>query len=151
MSDQTTPLTQTADVVRSGGLLPCPFCGGPARSIFVTGMCFHFWCGCDVCQVYTQRKARDDLGNRDTEREQAAIGAWNKRAIDAGREQQLFHALQITSGWLTTLAAKFKLDEHATRATIRHEGKVIAETSLGQALDIANAALEPEPKPPEQS
>ncbi len=57
---------------------------------------------------------------------------------------ELRRALLITSGWLASIATKFKLDEATTRAIIRHDGQVIADTTLGEALDIANSALEPE-------
>ena len=58
-------------------------------------------------------------------------------------EQDIRRALQINSAWLAMLAKRFKLDEQATRAIIRHAGAVIAETSLGDALDIADKALAP--------
>lgn len=52
-------------------------------------------------------------------------------------------ALQITSAWLVMLAKRFNLDEATTRATIRYDGKIISDATLGEALDIANEALEP--------
>ncbi len=61
------------------GLSPCPFCGGPSRCVFVTGMAFDFWCGCEPCNVYVRRRCRDDLGTRDYERRAAAAAGWNKR------------------------------------------------------------------------
>lgn len=53
------------------------------------------------------------------------------------------HALQIASGWLAAITRQFKLDEKTTRITLTIDGERI-ETTLGQALDLADAALEPE-------
>lgn len=61
----------------------------------------------------------------------------------AATQQELRRALLISSGWLAALARQFNLDETTTRAMLRHDGAILGEFSLGAALDIANAALEP--------
>lgn len=63
----------------------------------------------------------------------------------------LRRALLISAGWLAALAERFNLDEAATRATLRHDGQIIGEFTLGEALDIADRALAPAAAPPGQT
>lgn len=69
-----------------------------------------------------------------------AVTAGDRRGADA---EPMRRALQINSAWLKLLADKFELERTTTRATIRHEGRFLAECSLSEALDMANEALEP--------
>lgn len=56
-------------------------------------------------------------------------------------DNELRRAILISSGWLAAIAKSFTIDE-ATAITLRHDGAVIGEFTLGEALDIANNALE---------
>lgn len=57
-------------------------------------------------------------------------------------EGQLVLALQVNAALLTLLANHFRVDQNEP-ATIEHEGKIVARCTIGEALDMANAALEP--------
>lgn len=57
--------------------------------------------------------------------------------------QQQRRALQITSAILTDIARRCGIDESEARFTISHEGELIAQCSLAEALDLADAALAP--------
>lgn len=61
------------------------------------------------------------------------------------REQQLYRALQVTSSWLACLSREFRLDEDVSRASIPVDGAIRTECTLGEALDMADAALAAEP------
>lgn len=57
---------------------------------------------------------------------------------------QRYRALQVSIGFLSAIAEQHNLDEDATRGKLWHNGELIGEFTLGQVLDMADAALEPD-------
>lgn len=62
----------------------------------------------------------------------------------------LRRALQISAAWLAFLSRHFGLNE-TSQATLRHDGEIIGEFTLGEALNIADRALEPATPPTRQA
>lgn len=76
-----------------------------------------------------------------------SIGAYLKSVaphasaeIDADRIRR---ALQITSAVLQHVATTYDITNASGRWKITHEGEVIANCTIAEALDLANEALEP--------
>ena len=67
--------------VDENGLLPCPFCGGPASVFFVTGMAFDWRCGCEQCHIH--KRLRTKIGDVTDPERKLAIEGWNRRVTPA--------------------------------------------------------------------
>src|SRR5882757_7479290 len=75
-------------------------------------------------------------------------GAQDDRSTVIGKSLPVSHddmrrALQLASAFLDALAQRCGVGED-TVITVRHEGMVLARMTLGEVLDLADAALEPE-------
>lgn len=62
---------------------------------------------------------------------------------------EMRRALLISSSLLAALAKRFNLNEATTAAVMRLDG-VDTQFTLGEALDIADRALEPPTTPPDR-
>lgn len=134
-----TQNTTTPDPIEREALLPCPFCGsGPAKSIqnaSFSGVELIDWHGkyfvnCGTCGTEGAKEKTTD----------AAVAAWNRRALPAAQDgaevDQLQAEVERLNVLISALGAASKSD-HAKSESYR-TGKIKAEAER----DAANARAE---------